>query len=564
MTNVKFPRKEFEKHVKLTPEIQEKISLFGTPLESINEKEVEIEIFPNRPDLLSFHLYVKSFLSFLGKNSGLRTYKTKKPEKDYKIKIEPSVKNVRPFTSCAIVKGLKFDDQKIKEIIDLQEKLHITIGRNRKKVALGIYPLEKITLPITYKALSPEKIKFIPLEYDRELNGLQILRKHPAGRTYEHLLAHENKFPIFVDAKKEILSMPPIINSEKTGRITTKTKDVFIECSGSDFKTLSKTLNIIVATLAEMDGKIFQMTLNYVNKKIITPSLVPEKMRISLDNVNKLLGTKIKESDLEKLLPKMGFNYKNKTVIISPLRTDILHEVDLIEDIAIAYGYENFKPEIPNIYTIAEESSNSKMKNKLSQILIGLGFIETSTYHLIKQNETKLSESEKIELENSKTDYKLLRPNLLIPSLRILAENKDHDYPQKTFEIGTVFSPDRSNKEETGIKENTHLIALASPANFTKIKQVLDRITSLFNIEYELKENSIHGFIDGRTAEIIINNKNSGLDNRRVGGWDNHSPTRGKLIGYIGELHPETLRAWTIKMPVAVLEISLDGIFKNN
>jgi len=213
MANIKISREQFEKEIgKLDEKMQEKIALFGTPLESINEQEIELEIFPNRPDLLSYHGFKKAFLAFLGKKTGLIEYKLNKPEKDYIVKIDSSVKEIRPFTVCAIVNDLKFDDEKIKEIIDIQEKLHTTIGRKRKKLAIGIYPLEKIKLPITYEALEPDKIKFIPLESTREMSGLEILQRHPTGKDYAHLLKGKTKFPIFKDADNNILSMPPIIN----------------------------------------------------------------------------------------------------------------------------------------------------------------------------------------------------------------------------------------------------------------------------------------------------------------------------------------------------------------
>jgi phenylalanyl-tRNA synthetase beta chain len=543
MSNVIFNRKEFESQLgkKITTEIEEKISLFGTPLEKITEEEIEIEIFPNRPDLLSMQGFLRGFKAFLEKETGLKKYKINPPEKNQLVKISSLVKEVRPFTACAIVKNLKFTDEKIKEMIDLQEKLHFTIGRNRKKLAIGIYPLEKISLPITYEARPPERIKFIPLEMDREMSGLQILSNHPTGRDYAHLLEKKEVFPIFVDAKNNVLSMPPIINSHETGKITTETTEVFVECSGFDFEILKKTLNIIVTTLADMSPKcrIHQMTLDYDHKKVITPDLSPEKIKISLENVNKLLGLNLKEKDLEKLLPRMGYEYKNKTISIPAWRTDILHEVDIIEDIAIAYGYDNITPELPSISTIGEESFETRLKNEISELLVGLNMTEISTYHLIKKEEAELSSlQETIELENSKTEYKYLRPNLLIPGLRILSENKDNEYPQEIFEIGTVFSPDRKNKSETGVEEKENICILICPGNFTKIKQVLNYLTRTLDTKYTLEETNHLQLIDGRSALIKIN---------------------GKKTGYLGEVHPETLRAWGIKMPVACLEISINS-----
>ena len=165
-----------------------------------------------------------------------------------KVIIEKSVKKVRPFTSCAIVKGIRFDDNTINEVIDIQEKLHGSYGRNRKKLAIGIYPLEEIKLPIRFLARKPEEIKFQPLESEKEMSAAEILEKHPAGKEYSPLLAGKIKFPLFIDGKKQILSMPPIINSELTGKISEKTREVFIECSGFDFEILEKCLNIIDIT----------------------------------------------------------------------------------------------------------------------------------------------------------------------------------------------------------------------------------------------------------------------------------------------------------------------------
>ncbi len=544
MATIKLSKEELKKHMKIDDSLIEKINMFGTPVESVSEKEIEIEILPNRSDMLSTQGFTRAIKAFIGKEPGLKKYQVHAPEKDFKVKIDSSVSKVRPYTVCAIVKKLKFDDEKIKSIIDLQEKLHATLGRNRKKAAIGIYPLEKITLPITYEARKPSDIKFIPLEAEKEMTGLQILQQHPTGREYSALLENYSTFPVFVDAKGKILSMPPIINSNETGKITEETEEVFIECSGSNLEVLKKILNIITTTLADMEGKIYSMALDYEKNNIITPDLKPEKMLLSLENTNKLLGLELKEKDLEKLLPKMGYEYSNGKVLVPAWRTDVLHEVDIIEDIAIAYGYENLIPEIPKVATIGEESRESRIKSKLSEILIGLGLIETSSYHLIKAEElekSKVEEDEKIELENSKTEYKFLRPNLLIPTLRIFAENKDNEYPQKIFEIGRVFRKDPSKTTETGIKESEHLIVASSPGNFTELKQILDYLGRILDIKFELKEAKHIHMIDGRTGAVLQN---------------------GKPIGIIGEAHPESLRDWNIKQPVSILEISLEEVFK--
>ena len=292
--------------------------------------------------------------------------------------------------------------------------------------------------------------------------------------------------------------------------------------------------------LADMGGKIYELELLYGNRKEVTPDLEPEKMKISIENTNKLLGLNLKEKDLQKLIPKMGYDYKNKTVYVPAWRLDILHEVDLIEDIAIAYGYNKFEPEITKVATIGEETRESILTKKISEILIGLGLLETSSYHLIKKEEAKKFRIERlIEVENSKVDYKLLRPNLLIPCLRILTENKDNEYPQKIFEVGRVFS--HGSKEETGIKEQTNLIIALTPSNFTEAKQHLDYLMKMLSLSYELEEAKQFGLIEGRTGKISIDKKE---------------------VGYMGEFHPQTLHDWGLKMPLAVIELNLDEVFE--
>lgn len=258
MTILTLNKRELEKKVgKLTEKLKEEITNMGTPVDDETDEELMIEVFPNRPDLLSFQTFSRSLNNYLGKTK-ITKYSIEKPQKDYKVVIDKSVKKVRPYTVCAIVKGLRLDDQKIKDIIDIQEKLHLTIGRKRKKLAIGIYPLDKIDLPIKFEAKKPSEIKFRPLEYPSEITGAQILRQHPAGRDYADLLKGEEVYPIFTDANGQILSMPPIINSHETGRVLEETKEVFIECSGFNLHYLNKTLNILVTALAEMGEKFMQ------------------------------------------------------------------------------------------------------------------------------------------------------------------------------------------------------------------------------------------------------------------------------------------------------------------
>jgi phenylalanyl-tRNA synthetase beta chain len=542
MATVTISRKEFDKNVKLSGDVMEKLMIAGVAVDSIDEKEIVLDITANRPDLLSTQGVFRYLNSYYGKEKGLKKYKIEKPEKNFKVIIDKSVKNVRPYTACAIVKGLKFNEESIKQIIDLQEKLHTTVGRNRKKLAIGIYPLEKITLPIKFEARKPQDIRFVPLESSKEMSGIQILSQHPTGRDYAHLLEGKDLFPVFVDAKGKILSMPPIINSHETGKVSYETEDVFVECSGFDLNILQKVLNIIITTLIDLGGKAYAMELDYAGKKIITPNFEPEKMKISLENVNKLIGLELDEKEMQKLLEKSGYDYSGKTVSIPPWRVDIIHEVDIIEDIAVAYGYDKLVPEIPKVATIGEESKISKLQTRIANILAGAGLIETSSFHLIKPEEIgEMKNSDLLELENSKSEYKYLRYNLFVPLLRIISQNSDATYPQKIFEMGTVFEKDKENKNETGIIEKEHLaIALADEQiNFTEIKQTFDYLMRMLDLKYSLEETEHPNFILGRAGNIKVN---------------------GKIIGYIGEIAPRVLKNWNINMPVVALELNVENL----
>jgi phenylalanyl-tRNA synthetase beta chain len=388
MAIITINKKIFEKEIgRLDDKMKERIDMFGTPIESLDDNELQLEIFANRPDMLSYQGFKRSFLGFIGKKTGLEKYKVNKPDKDFIVNIDPSVKLVRPFTVCGIIKNLKLDDEKIREIIEIQEKLHATIGRKRKKVAIGIYPLDKIKFPLTYKAISPEEIKFIPLGENKEMTGLEIIRDHPKGKEYGDLLLNTRLFPIFIDSKENILSMPPIINSEITGKVDNKTKDLFIECSGQEFDILNKCLNIIITSLSDMGGEIYQLELVYKagikpNTKKLTPALDSEKIKISKERVNQILGLNLEEKQIKILIEKMRHNYSNEEVEYASYRNDILHEIDIIEDIAIAHGYENFLDEIPSISTIGKENKDEIIKRKISEILTGLKFLEISNYHL--------------------------------------------------------------------------------------------------------------------------------------------------------------------------------------
>jgi len=549
MPTVSLDRSVFEKLVgkKLPLEkLKERISMLGTDLEEITDKEITVEVFPNRPDMLSEQGFARAFSSFIGAKTGLREYKTKKA--GMQLIIDGSVKDVRPRTSCSIVKNLKFNDERIREVIQIQEKLHTTYGRNRRKCAIGIYPMEKIKFPVTFKALKPEEIKFRPLEYPKELTGGQILQKHSAGRAYAHLLEGESKYPIFIDSNKKILSMPPIINSHDVGKITEDTKDIFIEASGFDQETLDKVLNILVCMFADMGGDVYSLTLKYKDGVVETPNLSASEWNLKPGYANKMLGLKLSDAQIIKLLEGMGFGaYKKGNVLkvkVPAYRADIMHPIDFVEDIAIAYGIENFKPEIPEVATLGEQDKASLFADYLASGLVGLNLVEVNSLHLTNKqwnfSNMNLKPGKIVELESSLTrEYDSLRTWLLPNLMKIFQENTKEKYPQRVFEIGRVFTLDTK-----GVKEEIKLsVAIAGiQTTFTEIKSVLEAISMLTDKEFKVEGRDHDSFIPGRSGAVVY---------------------RGKEIGFIGELHPQVILNWGLDVPVVGLEIGL-GFLKDN
>lgn len=553
MPTVTLNRKEVETILgkKLSDDVlKDRISMLGTDLESLTKDSIEVEIFPNRPDMLSEQGFGRALASFIGTKPGLREYKIN--TSSYTVTIDPTVKKVRPHTSCAVVKGLQLTDEKIRQIIQIQEKLHITYGRNRAKVAIGVYPCEKIAFPITFFGAKPRDIQFTPLGLQKELTALQILSQHPAGRNYGHLLEGEKIFPFFKDAKNNILSMPPIINSEHVGRVDETTTEVFIECSGFDYEVLHTCLIMIVTALADMGGKIYSVTLHDGKKKTVSPDIRPQTMKLDINYLQKRLGITLSKKEIEKLLKKMGYGIQKDDVLIPAYRADILHPIDLVEDIAIAYGYENFKPIIPKVATVGNELPLERLKKTISELLIGLGCQEVYTYSIINAEFLKTTgfDTRSVTLANSLSEeYNVMRTSLIPSLLSTLKTNRNHEYPQQIFDMGIAFSDISDTKKlqkdslsQTHVAEQERLcIALCGEKiGFTNIKQIVNYIMKHFNTTYTLKEKTHTCFLEGRVGTIHTSQGNAGI---------------------MGEVNPFVLESFGLEYPVSIVEIDLQILY---
>ena len=507
MPTVTLNRNVFEKVVgKKLPinELKDRISMLGTDLEDVTQKEIVVEVFPNRPDMLSEQGFARAFSSFLGINTGLSTYSVKRS--GLKVIVDKSI-TMRPFTACAIVKNLKLNDDCIRELMQIQEKLATTHGRRRKKSAYGIYPLEKINFPITYVAKDPQSVEFAPLGYGEKMNGLRVEETHHTGKEFSPITDGWKKYPFFIDNDGAVLSMLPYTNSNDVGKVDTSTTEVFVECTGTSLENVNVALKILTTTLADMGGDIYAVDVEYPENTITTPNLEPQKMDLDIAYVESVLGLGLNQKQVSELLEKMGYGYKNKQVLIPAWRADILHPIDLIEDIAIAYGYENVEEEIPHVATIGEENPLARFASQLTDVMVGAGYQEVKNYHLMSLDELQSKMTNKqpaIDLLNAPADYDHLR-NSIIPSLlKTLTQNQHRDYPQNLFEIGTVFLNDTDAEYSIDEKQFLAITLCDERADFTAIRQIIDTLTQLLELEITVQEVSHPSMIEGRSAAAYV------------------------------------------------------------
>lgn len=522
-------------------ELIKRLPMIGADLDKVEDDKISIEFFPNRPDLSSVEGIVRASRAFFDYSSGLTTYSIK--DSDQVMNVDSSVKDVRPFVRCALVKNVSMTDELIVSLMQLQEKLHFGIGRNRKKVAIGVHNAEPIQPPFTYKAVDPNSYHFVPLGKVESMTLSDILSYHEKGIAYASLLEGYDKYPLIVDANDNVLSFPPIINGILT-EVTPFTKDLFIDVTGTDEKAIHHTLSIVVTSLAERGGMIYSTKIVENQKTIVSPDLSVKKRRLSIEKVNRILGLDLSADDTITYLKKMGYEadeVDNQILFISipPWRADILHEIDLIEDVAVGYGYDNIIKELPSTFSFGKPLPQKEYYNNLRMILIGLGFNEITTFTLSNEKDEydKLNKpvTDHVEIKNPiSEEYTCLRIGLIPSLLRMLKDNKHHSLPQQIFELGIVANDSYINAY--------HLAGLKSSAsaNFTECKSIVEAILRDSGVSYDMKEYTHSAFVDGRCAAV--------------------SSVENCLLGFFGELHPKTIIKFSLEHPVIGFDFSVDKL----
>jgi phenylalanyl-tRNA synthetase beta chain len=527
------------------PELENLLRYTKISIESIKDDVLTLEIKDsNRQDLLSVEGISRELFGIMGKEKGIPEYNIRKS--DFKLIADRKVKEVRPEIACCVVRNIKLDNYGIKQIIQLQEKLCEGLGRKRKEAAIGIYDFDKIRWPVTYTSVKPDEIKFVPLGMKEEMTPKEILQMHEKGKEYAHLIENAREYPLLIDSEKNVLSMPPVINSDYSGKIDEKTRNLFVEVTGMNFERVSQTLNIVAAALADRNGQIF--SVNIENAKKITPQFRNKTKILNLEDIESVLGIDIRAAEIVRLLEKARYDAKIKKdkieVAIPFYRIDVIHPIDIIEDIAILYGYHNIPAEEPKIATTGSILPEVLRKEKISGLMIGLGFQETASLNLTNKNDLfkkmHLNTDRVVEIENPvSSTYSCLRNNLLPSLMNLLSQNTSSEYPQKVFEIGQTANVDEKSENKTEEMTKIAIAVSHSNAGFTEMKQTIDYLFRSLKIDYRINSSEHPSFIPGRIAEIIVNSR---------------------PIGIFGEIHPKVIESWKLEMPVSAAEIDLTGM----
>ncbi len=505
----------------------------------------------NRPDIWNVEGLARTVRGFLGVEEGLREYCLR--ESLGEVHVDPRLKGIRPYIGCSIVKNLELTDVTIRGFMHLQDKLDQSYGRNRQRTSIGLYDFSLITLPLHYTVSTPTQTSFTPLGSPKKITLKKILEQHPKGIEYGHLVRKHSVYPILLDSEKKVLSFPPIINSNDLGRITEQTKHVLIEVTGTQHETVLKTLTIVTLSLIDRGGEAHPTTILYPhdNLKVVTPKLETSYMNLRVDHVNKMLGLRLTAEKIEQLLNKAGFNIKklgkdSLNVQIPSYRIDVMHPVDLVEDIAISYGYNNIKPLWRRLPTTGSIRPSQEVFDVARELMVGLGYQEVLTYTLSNPENLfrrmNLNREKTVEIANPKVQTMTCLRNWLLPSLmEILSNNLHVEYPQKIFELATVTLPDKKAKTKTNDEERLAAVVSHANASFSESKSSLEALFTNLGLEWKLEETKHPSFIEGRVGTVIIGEKE---------------------IGLIGEIHPKVLESWKLENPVSSFEFNVNSIVK--
>ncbi|MGI0088290.1 MAG: phenylalanine--tRNA ligase subunit beta [Nitrosotalea sp.] len=515
------------------------LPFLGLDIEEEASDHINVEYSPNRPDFSTDYGIVTSLQGLLGMKLGAPQLRVKKGT--HMIKADASVAKVRPYIVAIEALDGKMDDETIRQIITMQEDLHNGIGRKRKKVSIGIHDLNKIKFPLVYKTVERTH-RFIPLNSQSNMAVSEILDKTETGLTYKHLLEESKKVPVIVDSAENTISFPPIINSKLT-EVTTASRNLLIEVTATDKNAAEDVLAVVAYTMQNAGFKLSSIRIS--GPRNSTPLLTSRKMLLDPALVKNTLGLDVSPSIMVKSLRKSRLDaaVKGKQILclVPRYRTDIFGPIDLVEEVALGYGIQNLEPTIPQAKSAGQKNKITISLEAARSTMIGLGYSEVMSFGLAGKHTlydlAKRDSSGMISVSDSKSqEHQILRDALLPGLIDVLSRNIHETYPQKIFEIGTAFYRDDL------VDEEIHL-ACASAHNdvsYTEIKSILQSfLKSGFGVTTATKISNDPLFVQGRTADIFVD---------------------GKKVGIVGELAPDVLDNFKLRMPVSGFELNLTGL----
>lgn len=523
-------------------ELIARVPMMGGAFEGTDEAgRLLFEFFPNRPDLVSVEGLARACRAFFDVRPGLPRFEVRPGQET--VRVEPSVAKIRPVIGFARVEGLSFNEARLTQLLELQERLTTGPGRRRRKVAIGIHDAAPVRAPFTYKAVARDAVRFVPLGMDRALTPEQILAEHEKGRIYGPLLDGHAKVPLIVDAQEQVLSLPPIINGQLTA-LTNQTRSVLVDVTGTEARAVLGVLNIVVTSLAERGGRLSSLAVQQGRQTLTTPDLTPTETGLTYRRVRELLGLRVNHESARTHLGRMGHDVEpagaSKATVLSPAyRMDLLHPDDLVEDLGIGYGFEKFEPRLPQRANFGSVQPRSRATRRARTLLLGLGFTEVVTLSITGKRDLfellRTPPSPVVEIANPLTqEQAVIRPMLLPSLLGILRANKHRELPQSIFEAGLAI-PDPGHGAKTQLRAAA--VRISADASYSECKGLVEVFLRDAGIAATLERGSAPGFIEGRAALL-------------------RSP-QGAEIGFFGELRPDVITNFELGAPVIGFEVVL-------
>jgi len=540
--------------------------LFGLGIEYEGETEdgdFKLEFEADRLDRLSVEGIARSLRYHYGDDRGVDVPDTNSSE--WTITVE-DVPEDRPYVTGAVIRGVDLDEAALDSLIQLQEKLHATMGRKRAKGAIGIHDLAMLkgeavdtdgdgaaARSITYTGIEPDGDTFVPLDDDAERTPAGVLTEHPTGETYADLLEDYDTYPAIYD-DIGLFSFPPVINGRRT-EVTTDSRELFVELTGTDQWTLDRMCAIICYALDARGATVEDVTVDYPDRELRRPDFAVRSKHVAHDRIETLLGVDLITDEVVDLAERSGLDATpvddGYDVDVPPYRVDVLHPVDVVDDLGRAYGFNDLEPRYPDVNTIGGRTESSRLERAVRGTLVGLGFEDLLNFNMTSEAENfdrmRLSPGDDAVgaadpatiSEPYSEDFTILR-TWALPSLAMVLENNTHhSYPQDLAEVG--FAAHADDDENTGVAERRTVAAVLArhDASYEDAKARLQALCDEFDAALETPPTDHPSFIDGRAAAVEID---------------------GEPVGVVGELHPAVIVDHDVEVPVAGFELELDAL----